>query len=258
LLLRGIRAEPYAAAKDYQLVLNKDLRKRGKLVETPALEDQKPEDPKPLHGIIIAGPERAAAKPRPSRPSAPGPRRGKGGGGSAGPSGVGGDVPPVMDFPQEAGPGAPPSPAPVDPPPPDDPSGATLSGADPIIGGAPAPAPKPERQNLGRDWKDGLFGSKVQYKEYPAPGGKRVYRNYIIKCTNPDHPPGCHKTKGRYPAAMNNHGEVEPLAWLTAWLDTPIGPKGKHNLTDPAEEDVDAIVNSNLAELEDLFHSLVG
>jgi len=255
LLLRGIDAEPYGSSKDCMVVLNRDLRRRGKQIEIPALEDE-PVAPPPSSDIIIAGPEVPAAKPRPHRPSAPGPSRGGGTGsasiGRPGSSGAPG-LPPIEDPPRspEPPPGGPADPPPVhpvqDPP-------VLVDG---IIGGAVLPnPPRRERRDLGRDWKDGLLGAKISYKEYEKnTPGKKPYCNYIIRCTTCEGT--CTKTKGRSTRFTKNHGEVEPLAFLHAWLSTTPAPGETHSVTDPTDDEVDAFVNAHHDELMDLFHVLV-
>ena len=259
LLLRGLRSEPYKQAKEYQVVLNADLRKRGEQIELPAIED-KPRHVGPGDDCIIhAGALNPETKARPKRHSAPGPPRGRigqqgagrgqssGGGGS----GSGPSVPPIVNAPGGSAGDPPPPPL---PPPPGGPE--EESEEDQIIVGSVAAVPPPKRRKLGREWKDGLFNAQISYKAYAQVEGGKAYRNYIIKCT---HCPGtCSKTAGRVAKNMRKHGELEPLAFLHSWLEVEATEDKAHTLCDPSADAVDAFLANHEDELKDLFVVLTG
>ena len=99
LLLRGKRAEPYGRAKDYQVVLNKEFKKKGGVIEFPPLDDEPPgavlgDDP----DGIICGP--ASTEPQDRKPRTAGVRNVNRGGQSSGSS----DPPPGVIIPCPPGP----------------------------------------------------------------------------------------------------------------------------------------------------------
>ena len=83
-----------------------------------------------------------------------------------------------------------------------------------------------------------------------------IYIYFTIRCTTCG--VDCHKTKGRYQGIMKRHGELQPLAALHAWLDTPAAAGKTHANTEPTPEHVDAVAVANKDELRDLFHLLTG
>jgi len=251
LLLRGLEATPDRPAKEYQLVLNKDLRKRGKKIEVPALED----DTVPIvgHGIIIAGPEMLPLPPPPKREAAPGPSRKRK---ATGDKGGGGDEPgrepvPLPPVCGPAGvPGESPPPAPPSPP-------ATATGI--IAGPAEPPTDTLPRRRIGRKWIPALNGAQIQYSEYKVPYTNSTYRNYIIKGPTPSGEIKS-KTHGRVPQYTRRHGDIEPIAFLHCWLLkwNPAQVLRRRSDGDPSDEEVDAFVLDHRQELEDLFNELVG
>ena len=56
---------------------------------------------------------------------------------------------------------------------------------------------------------------------------------------------------------MQHHGELEPLAFLHAWLLMDIDDATKHSLQDPDPAAVDDFLAHNEEALQDLFHTLV-
>ena len=83
LLLRGLQAEPGQSAKTYQLALNDDLKKRGKIIEPLPSEEVGPLPLPDPDGIMLAGPPLQPPLPQPkSTPS--GPRTGRAAAGRGG------------------------------------------------------------------------------------------------------------------------------------------------------------------------------
>jgi len=260
LLLRGIKADPYLGSKSYQLVLNRDLRKRGKQIETPAIEDEaEPDDPN-SDRIIVPGAEQPDKHPHPKRArTANLPKRTlcrmktratpvAGGGGS----GPGPSVPPPIAEPPGGGDVSPPT------TPAKGPEGGSDSevAEDVIVSGPAVPdLPQPKRRKLGRDWVDALCGAVISYKEYQATSKAKPYKNYIIKCTQGH--PGCIKTCGRSGKVSKAHGELGVLAFLHAWLDIPENKEGAHNLGEPSDAATVLFLEEHKAELLNLFHTLV-
>jgi len=246
------------SAKQYQIVLNADMRKHGKQAELLPVEDIPPAEPlvDDPDGIVVPGaahkpkqPPKMEAGPRVVRaiPKMPGPvvvPIGGGGGGPEGGGGGGGDG------------GDPPA---VEPPPTVLPLPGVDGNEDGITAGPQHKAPAQRKTNPRRDlrdkYKDGLFGSKIIYEEWVKPDGN-VYKNYTIRCTTCEG--DCHKTKGRYQGIMKRHGELQPLAALHAWLDTPAAAGKTHAATEPTPEHVDAVAIANKDELRDLWRLLTG
>ena len=246
-------------AKEYQLVVNRERRKKGKIIELFPLEgpdaefdptadpikvarplqDQKPErksKPKGGHGVDRR--EGAQRKPLAPLPPSGGTRPGSSGDppiGGPGGGGGGGIVAP------------PPTPPGIPPP-------AEDEVEDRIVAGARIAEPIPKRRRLGRKWEDGLDGAKISYKEYPKTKGG-AYRNYIIKCTQGH--ATCTKALSRNDSSRAVHGEVEPLAYLHAWLTIDWSNSPSHSLAGPTREEVDVYVANNAEDLEVLFRSLV-
>jgi len=259
LLLRGIAATSGKPATHYQAILNKDRRKKGKLVEVPALQDEDvppildqdedkimvphaagdPKAPPPKRKSATG---RAAAKKVGDKKAAPG-----GGAGSSGGPGPSAAPLPVGGAPS-GGANHPPPP----PPPPDE----NEEEEDRIVAGSDAIALAPKRRKLGRNWVDALCGAQIQYTEYkPTAATKKPYKNYIIKCIR--HTSSCTKTCGRNAKNTGVFGELQPLVFLHAWLDVPDNPDKSHGLVDPDPAAVAAFVEAHRGELEALFKELV-
>ena len=251
LLLRGERAEPYGVAKDYQLLLNQSLRRKGALIEMPALADVPAalaltDDP----DGIICGHAAASSSSRPSHDVAivrPAVVDG-GASGSAGP--CPGALPPPPLPPPAAGPPR------VDPPPvapplvdegdPDHDGilGAPLEAA-PVVPAGPAAA------KHKRVWVEGLNGAQVSFDNYVKPTGE-FYCNFMIECRRCGHK--CTKTKGR----VRDKADDLPLAFLHAWLDVePLAGKS-HAQTNPPKADVQRFQEANAAALTALVATLCG
>ena len=258
LLRHGIRAQPYQSAKDYQAIVNRELRKKGKRAEVIPIEDG-PVEPAPVEDRIRVALADVPAGERPQKrssahvPGMGGAGRGKkrpAPGASSGSGGPGPSEPLPIVGPPSGGAGGAPPPQPLPPGAP-----AEEPDEDAIRVGAGAPAPKAkQRRTLGRDWKDGVGDAKICYKEYSTPAGK-LYRNYIIKCTQGH--PSCHKTVGRTANNMKTHGELEPLAIAHAWLDMDVPDGEKHSLQDPGPALVDSFLAHHEEELDELLHTLV-
>jgi len=248
-----LAAEAGLRAKQYQLVLNKDLKARGGEIEIPVLDDvvDPPPDPPPS-GIIVPGPEHLQAPPRPKREAVPGVHRGraKGKGGGPAPAAKPKPAPPVplpLQLTRCPGP-----PAPEPPPPSTETAGETA-----IILGPALPPARPERRQLGRVWVDGLNGAKLQYQDYRAPGSTTTYRNYIIRgpCSTGEVKS---KTRGRTTEYQARHGEIEPIAFLQAWLLKATGAtNARKKENDPSDDQVDVMVANHGQKLWELFRELV-
>ena len=257
LLLRGMRAVPNESAKTYQLALNTDLRKRGKQVELLPLEDavgEPLEDDDP-DGIVVPGAARIP-KAQPKRDQGPRVVRDVPVvepvcGGGPDPDPPVGMPPTICGRPGSSGGPYHEEPAVIEDG--DDPDGIVAG----PVGMAPRPPPRRAGAHENKDWKAGLFGSGVIYEEYRKKDDS-IYRNYTILCTKHVNP-CCVKTKGRYEGNMRRHGELEPLAFLTAWLFCEPKPGKTHanRASDPSDEMVDGIVRENADELQDLFQRLV-
>jgi hypothetical protein len=119
------------------------------------------------------------------------------------------------------------------------------------------PAAEPERRERQKvQYKKGLDGAEIRYMVYPDKENPlKFYKNYRIKCTNPDHPTNCGKTRGRQFEQI--HGEIEPIAFLHTWLlvhHPAAGAEHKsHAMLDPSPEDVTAMVRDRAPELRQVF-----
>ena len=127
------------------------------------------------------------------------------------------------------------------PPPPPPAEGAPLSLARP---------PKRAKRDP-RVYVDAIGGSGHVWfdKDYVAPAiGSRAYPNWRFKCPHHD---DCFRTLGLGGANIRVVGNLEPLAFLHVWVDTPPSDKG-HIKTNPKAADVRAFYNDHLAELQAL------
>ena len=257
LLLHGKEAEPYKPAKTYQIAVNQELREKREIAEPLPIEDG-PAAPVPGEDRIrIAQAEVPASEQQQKRSSAHGPSmpgKGRGKKREAVASGSGGAPVPIEPPPEPIG--DPPGSGVVDPVPPSPPAPpAALDGEqdeDGIKLGGVVPAPK--RRKVGREWKDALCGTKITYKEWPV-AGRKPYRNYIIQCKRCSG--GCHKTCGQNANNIANHWELEPLAFLHAWLDVEVPEGSRHSLADPDAGSVGRFLAEHEEELLELFHRLV-
>jgi len=258
-LLRGLEVLPDRSSKDYQIVINKDKRKRGTIIdllpvedapaELPALLDrdgimmggaeQPPEPPQPRRqpSVATGSKRRPSAKPKP--PAAVEPITDVGGpsGGAGGQGGGGGD------------PGCPPGP---------DDDGIVLGGVDTAPAGPPRGSGgealrAPPRAQVPPKEVPGLFGLVVRYQPYKTTAG-RGYPNFKVSCTR--HTPPRIKTKGMLPSNCREHGEIEPLCFLHAWngYDDPSGIQ-KHSQVNPPPHLVAAMAAQHGPELQAILDS---
>jgi len=257
LLLRGQQVLPYLTDKEYTLALNKVLHKGKKdlvpLETTEAVErSMLPFDDD--DGIICGEAPEPKAKPKARPKQNPGTRRGRGSGDGRG-SGGAAPVPPIHDGPPASPDPIPPVPPPVDPtvvidaPAPDDDAIVDVS----VLAEEPPPlppVPRPERKRGKKkmDWQDGIGDTKVVYDEYVHPV-MGVYKNYIIQCQIHH---ACEKSRKNIEEFCRNHGAIEPLAYLYAWLPLHPAPNKSHPRTLPSKEQVDAYVAGHRVELEEL------
>ena len=205
------------------------------IIARPAVpEGERQKKTKSAH--VPSMPRQGAANKRP----APGGSSGSGGPGPSTP-------PPPIHGPGDGG-GADP---PVALPPPLEAPAREASDDEIRVGPATSEMPV-KRRKLGREWKDALCDTVIQYTPYVVP---KVYKNYILKCNR--WPGDCHKTCGRTEKNMQHHGELEPLAYLHAWLLMDVDGDKKHSTCDPDPAAVDDFLAHNEEALQDLFHTCV-
>lgn len=144
---------------------------------------------------------------------------------------------------------APPPPKPA-PPSPDSPIEEL---GDPV---APAPiaAPTSKRRDAKKkDFVPGVGGrGEVYFELYTAPTMVSAYGNWQFNCSNCPQGAGCTRTMGLGPRNTRRHGDLEPLAYLHAWHETPPDPVKGHRKTNPRDEDVDNFFAHNHEELRAL------
>ena len=192
-----------------------------------------------LDGIISVSHKAAPERPKRKTPHLP---RGPGAKAKAAPEPI--VAPPVV--------GVPPAPAPPPvplPPPPVEPPVVEPVEEDPIVSVPCPPAPvepkSPPRPRVPGDWFDGPFGAKVSYKEYEDRKRGTAYSEWKIKCNQPGHPTSCMKQRSISAAHTAQAGDIEPLAYVHTWLDTPAREGKTHAGTDPKNEDVVAFANAH-------------
>ena len=250
LLLRGKKAEPYQAAQVYRKALSDDKRANGE-VEFLALQDDGGEclalgdDP---DGVVCPGflsrPDAKVTEAGPAIVAASAASASSASGGPAAMLDVAAVVVPSSvvsgDLPADGGASVSEAIA-----------GPVLDGdadIDGIVSG-PAqlvPPAVPPAAVTPHTWLPGLFGSKINYHEYVKSDGT-IYPNFTIECNR--HGCSCKKTRGRTARNMRRHGEIEPVALLSAWLSVEI-PAGKtHPQCTPGNDEVDAIVLAHHDEL---------
>ena len=157
----------------------------------------------------------------------------------------------------KAKPGPPPAPAPGPPPsPPSSPddfviakagsSSSSKAAAPPPVPPAGVRRPKKDRKSL---FLPAIGGGSVFYEEYREFGFGRLYKNWIFDC--PHHGSACQRTIGVIPKNIQQHGILEPLAYLHVWRDLVPGPRG-HRLTHADPADVASFYTDHQDELEQL------
>ena len=119
----------------------------------------------------------------------------------------------------------------------------------------PVPGRRPRRE---RDWKDAIGGGHCFFEEYKGLriGRKKEYANWIFKCpyVGPGHGfPSCERTMGLGPTNAARHGDIEPLAFLHVWRDTPPNLERGHRKTEVDAASVDTFVAEHRDELRALL-----
>ena len=166
----------------------------------PALDDDSDGVLAPRRG---PSPKRRRPDPSGRRPKREG---GHGGGG-------GGPAPPTPPVPLPL-----PGPAPGPGPP------AIEDDGDGVMGGAQEPAApsrrrRPPRRDDAADFFAGFQDTLVKYEDnYTPPGKTERYVNWTMKCKYHD---DCYRTRGVTPFNTRHFGELEALAFLHAWTETP-------------------------------------
>ena len=129
-----------------------------------------------------------------------------------------------------------PPPKPIVPPPGSESDDGEVHIFPPKPKGAPAPPPaKAKAKGVARGPRGdprpfipAIGSGEVFYQDYvPGDGGRR-YANWIFRCP---HHEGCQKTMGMGPRNTTPHGELQPLAYLHIWRDTPIDPTKRNHRT---------------------------
>ena len=105
---------------------------------------------------------------------------------------------------------------------------------------APAPPPakakaKAKAKGVGRGPRGdprpfipAIGGGEVFFEDYVPGEGRRGYANWIFRCP---HHHGCQRTMGMGPRNTTPHGELQPLAYLHIWRDTPVDPAKRNHRT---------------------------
>lgn len=156
----------------------------------------------------------------------------------------------------KAPPGPPPAPVPGPPPSPPSPDDflvakAASSSSSKAAAAAPPPAPPAgvRRPKTKREFLPAIGGGGVFYREHRDFGFGKLYKNWIFDC--PHHGTACQRTMGVVSKNIENHGILEPLAYLHVWRDLVPGPDG-HRLTNADPADVAAFYTRHQEELEQL------
>ena len=113
------------------------------------------------------------------------------------------------------------------------------------------PEPRPKRRKFPpKEFVPSLLGAQVRYDPYRTPAGKYA-PNWMLKC--PTHN-ACFKTRQQVDAHTASHGDIEPLAFLHAWITcVPApGPTDTHRSKKPTAEQTAAFAGAHGAELQEL------
>ena len=96
-------------------------------------------------------------------------------------------------------------------------------------------------------------GAQLQFRAYTQRSG-RGYDNWYIRCPHHD---DCGKTRGCFPAATRQWGDIEPVAYLHAWLAVS-DPSGRatHSTLRPTPAQVTAYAQAHSAELTELVRQM--
>lgn len=200
--------------------------------------DSADDDPRGLLRVADAAKPAAVSKKAPSKAKAK-PKSSVG-------SGAGSSSDPVP----KPGPSLPPQPK--GPPVPPSPEAEFMLGA-PKHPGPPPSKAEPRGARRGVQRFDAVGGGRVSYDEYHSTTTGNLYKNCQLFC---DCVRGCSRTRGFGPTNTRNLGELEVLAFLHAWRDTPPQPGKSHRQTDPPKAMVTEYYNEHLIELQAL-HALL-
>ena len=98
---------------------------------------------------------------------------------------------------------------------------------------------------------DAIGPGKALYKEYRDPHTLALYRNWRFFCPHkgPGHGAGCMRTVGVIPK-NTRWGELEPIAYLHAWRDTPPDLAKGHRKTPPPKAKVKAFLDAHTPQLQ--------
>jgi len=253
LLLKGIKAEPGMNDRHYLALRNEARGKQHKLQvplpePEPTLEGGDEEvilaidyEPPPKRARVDTGTgrrNRAAAKPAP-------PLR-------------------IPDVPPLPGPSRPPSVV-VEPVPPDPPvppvveppgvGGSSGSGGiaapeeEPVILGEPDEEDHPHIREK-YDFKPGIGGAGIICMTYFDKKRQATYANWILRC--PRHGSSCLKKKIINAKSTARFGDIEPVAYVHAWIALEALPGHTHSFTNPTNVAVEEYVAAHRAELEEI------
>jgi len=247
LLLRGVRVEPGKSDRDYLALMNKVRVKKGQMPK-----------PLPLEGGAAGGGEEVIlalgdAPPKARGSGGDGPKRAR-----VAPKPKGG-APPALPLPPAVCPPPAVEPPSVDPAPPPPPPVAIPP--EPVVGDEAEPVmlggEAVERgAGTGWDFKPGLDGATILCMRYHDKRAGRHYRNWIIKC--PRHA-GCFKKRLIIDANVSHLGDIEPPAYLHAWLSVEPKAGANHSArsSNPKVDQVIAYATGRKAELEELVDRLL-
>ena len=107
------------------------------------------------------------------------------------------------------------------------------------------PVPEEEEEAVVRaprldkpKWLPGI-GTEVRFDpDYMTPGGVQFSANWQIRCAV--HGKKCTKKKHQSEASTTMCGDIEPLAFLHAWIPVPPAAGKSHAWTDPTDEEAKA------------------
>jgi len=263
LLLKHVPTTPGQKSKDYAVLLNRLKGKLGQAQEALPIEDDVPPPTLALEydddeGMMLVGNQPAQPKAK-AKSAASGSKR-------AAPTTGGQAEPTHRPTPPVAGPEAPPPVGAPEPPPsivePAPPPEPVEGPEDDTMFAPPPPVPaeparkKQKRATLQRH--NGLDGAEVSYDPYINPRTGVEYPNWILWCPRPGHEQ-CHKSRGTTIDCTRRHGDIEPLAYLHAWIpkDPPnAGDTHRSRGCNPSTAEVDAYVEAHRDELQRLVASI--
>jgi len=216
-LLKGIKVEPGKKDCDYRMVLRTNRKAKGLIPDLEPLEDEKDDDG--VDKVILGEPELPPAKRRGGGGEGPLRKRPRGdptpkplpGPGAPGPSGRL-PPPPVVDI------------GPliiVDPPAGGGSASTSAAGSgggavDGIIMGSGDDEGQPILEREAYDFQPAIGDAKIVCHRYTHPVLLTTYTNWILKC--PRHH-RCYKKRLILPNHTKTYGDLEPVAYLHAWID---------------------------------------